>query len=118
MAVTPVIKERGRGGSVTSVSPKSNVFNTSSRDRGKILVEPAEGPGIPSLPNVPSDGSIDGSLLIGAAVREPKIVEGGRGHVVEVMVKMAPDLLGAGAEQKEVVRIFIKRAGEAGGRAV
>jgi hypothetical protein len=40
------------------------------------------------------------------------------GDVVKVLVKMAPDLFGAGAEQKEVIRIFIKRAGEAGGRAV
>jgi hypothetical protein len=111
MAVTPVIKERGRGGSVTAVSPKSNIFNTSSRDRGKILVEPVEGHGIPSLPNGPSDGCVDSSLLIGAAVREPKVFEGGRGHVIEVVVKMTPDLLGVGAQQKKVVRIFIKRAG-------
>jgi hypothetical protein len=69
MAITPVIKKRGRGGSVAAVGPKSNVFNASSRDRGEILVEPVEGLGIPSLPNVPSNGSIDGRLLIGAAVR-------------------------------------------------
>jgi hypothetical protein len=31
-------------------------------------------------------------------------------------VEEAPDLLGAGAEQQEVVRIFIEGAGEAGGR--
>jgi hypothetical protein len=37
-------------------------------------------------------------------------------HVVEAVVEMVPDLPGAGAEQKEVIQVFIQRTGEAGGR--
>jgi hypothetical protein len=96
VAVTPIIKKRGRGGGVTSESPKPNVFNASLRDRGEILVKPAEGHGISPFPNARSDGGIDGSLLIAVAVREPEVVKGGGGKVVEVVVEVAPDLLGTG----------------------
>jgi hypothetical protein len=116
MSVTPVIKKRGRGRSVTSVCPKSNIFDTSSNSREKIFIETVKGQCIPSLPNGPGDGGVDSSVFVGAAVQEPKIVKGVEVHVVEALVEMAPDLPGAGAEQKEVIHVFIQRTGEAGGR--
>jgi hypothetical protein len=114
MAITPIIKKRGSGGGVTTKSLKPNVFNAASRDHEEILIYHPECHDISPFPNGPSNDGVDGGLFITAAVREPEVVESGGGKVVEVVVEEAPDLLSAGAQQKEVVCIFVLAAGQAG----
>jgi hypothetical protein len=100
---------RGSRGSA-SKSPKPDVLEAALNNRGDVLNNTVEGEGVPSLPNAPSNGGVDGGLLVSAAAPKPEVGEGGVVVVVEVAVEEPPDLSGPRAVQQEVISVFIAGA--------
>jgi hypothetical protein len=96
------------------VSPKSNVFDTPTGDKGDIFDDIVEGPGIPSLPDVPDDSSVDSGFFVASALCQPEVGEVGGAPNVEVWKEEIPNFPSLGASQQEVVGVFILGAGEAG----
>jgi hypothetical protein len=55
------------------VSPKSNTFDTTARNKGEIFINAIEGKGAPPFPDIPSESDMDNSFFIGAAMGYPMI---------------------------------------------
>jgi hypothetical protein len=96
------------------VIPKSDVFNTPTGDKSNILDDIIEGPGVPSLPDILGDGSVDSGFLVASALCQPEVGEVGGPPNVEVWKEEIPNFPSLGASQQEVVGVFILGAGEAG----
>jgi hypothetical protein len=73
------------------VSPKSDVFNTPTGDKSNILDDIIEGPGVPSLPDILGDGSVDSGFLVASALGQPEVVEVGGPPSIEIWKEKAPD---------------------------
>jgi hypothetical protein len=96
------------------VSPKSNVFDTPTGDKGDIFDDIVEGPGIPSLPDVTNDSSVDSGFFVASALCQPEVGEVGGAPNVEVWKEEIPNFPSLGESQQEVVGVFILGAVEAG----
>jgi hypothetical protein len=96
------------------MSPKSNVLNASAGDQGEVLDDAIECTGIQSLPDAPGNGGADDCFLIASASQCPQVCEAGEGVSFEIRVEEVPNFACMGAQQEEVICIFILRAGETG----
>lgn len=77
--------------------PKPIILNATVGDQCNVLNNAIERPGIPFLPNVPANGSVDGGLLITSASRDPHVLEARESSGVEVLVEETPNFMGLGA---------------------
>jgi hypothetical protein len=93
------------------------MLDASLRGDGDRLVDAIEHKGIPSLPNIPSDGRVESRIFATLTVQEEEVVEAGGERSSVVRGEDLPDFPGAGASEQQVVNIFVEGAGGAGSRS-
>jgi hypothetical protein len=111
--ITPSIKSRGGRSSSAAVIPKPNIIYTASDNKSEVFINAIEDQRISSLPDIPSNGRLDRGFFEGVAVVHQEIVETRRPKSRRTLVEEIPHFTGLGAEDKQVISVFIEGAGRA-----
>jgi hypothetical protein len=92
------------------VGPQTNILNAAADSRREGFVKAVENKIVPSLPDIPSNGSCNGGVLKVAVSLKKHVVEtkGGWGRVVRP--ESFPGLSHSRAAKKKMVDVFIQGA--------
>jgi hypothetical protein len=98
------------------MGPKSNILDAALHGDRYRFVNAIEHKGIPSLPNIPSDGRVESRVFASLTVQKEEVVEARGEQSSVVRGEGLPDFPGARAGQQQVVNILVERAGGVGSR--